>query len=276
MDKFYFVNNEIVKASEAKLHVSDLSIVRGFGIFDFFRTSSGKPLFMRDHLDRFYRSARQFHLPLPHQPAYLENKVKALIELNGFDESGIKLVLTGGYSENGFVPGNPNLLIMVDQLHLPNVICYEEGVRLISYRFIRSFPEVKSTNYLTAVMLIEKCKQAGALDVLYHDGEIISELTRSNIFLVKDKVLITPSEDILKGITRSKVLQLAQKEFAIEERKVRLEEVWQADEIFITSSMKRVMPVVAIDDMLIGSGRPGEVTKKLMHFFLTFEKATIQ
>ncbi len=275
MSKYYFLNGEIVKSEEAMLHVSDLSILRGYGIFDFFRTSAGKPLFMQDHLKRFKKSAISFQLDLDYDEKFLEKTIITLIGMNAFDESGIKLILTGGYSENGFNPGKPNLAILVDRLQLPSKSHYQEGVKLIAHMHVREFPSVKSTNYLTALILAKKCKAEGALDVLYHNGKYISELTRSNVFLVKNNRLITPVSGILEGITRSKILQIARKEMEVEERNVELSEVFEADELFITSSMKKVMPVVNVDGQSIGIGKPGNATKNLLQAFLEFEKAAV-
>lgn len=275
MQKFYFLNDEIVEASKAKFHVSDLSILRGYGIFDFLRTSDGKPLFIDDHIHRFNQSASLFHFDHGYQDNFIKSQILKLLALNGFPESGIKLVMTGGYSENGFDPGKPNLAILVDQLYLPPEQFYRDGVKLITHQYVREFPEVKSTNYLTAILTARKCKEENALDVLYHDGDIVSEVTRSNIFMMKNHQIITPKSGILKGITRSKVIQLAGDHYEVVKRDVKLIEIYQADEVFMTSSMKRIMPVVDIDGKLIGNGVPGEITLHISSLFRAFEKASV-
>lgn len=272
MNKFYFFNGEILPAAEAKLHVSDLGILRGYGIFDFFRTSKGKPIFVEDYIARFIRSAAGFNFNHPYTNEQILEQVNRLVALNGFAESGIKLVMTGGYSDNGFDPnGKSNFFILVDEFNPPMKELYEKGVKLITHQHVREFPHIKSTNYLTAMMTAGKCKALDATDVLFHDGAVISEVTRSNFFMVKDNKVITPAKGILMGITRGKTLQLARKHYPVEEREVNLSEIYTADEAFITSSTKRLMPAVNIDGSFIGSGRPGEVTKHLQDLFLEFE-----
>ena len=272
MTKYYFLNGETLPAAGTKLHVSDLGILRGYGIFDFFRTSQGKPLFIEDYLVRFLNSAAGFNFSHPYDGASIINEVDKLLELNSFAESGIKLLMTGGYSENGFDPGPPNFIIIVDEFFEPDSAYFVNGVKLITHRHVREFPHIKSTNYLTALMLAPKCRESGAIDVLYHDGEIISEVTRSNFFMVKDGKVITPGEKVLKGITRGKTLELAKAHYQVEEREVKLDEIYTADEAFITSSTKRIMSVVNIDGSMIGNGLPGKVTKHLEGLFLELEK----
>ena len=272
MTKYYFLNGEVLPAAGTKLHVSDLAILRGYGIFDFFRTSQGKPLFIEDYLVRFITSAAGFNFIHPYDGTYITDKVEQLLELNGFAESGIKLLMTGGYSENGFDPGVPNFIILVDEFKEPDSAYFEKGVKLITYRHVREFPHIKSTNYLTALMLAPKCRESGAIDVLYHDGELISEVTRSNFFIIKDGKVITPGENVLKGITRGKILELAEAHYQVEEREVKLDEIYTAEEAFITSSTKRIMPVVNIDNSKIGNGLPGKITKHLKGLFFELEK----
>ena len=273
MRKFYFLNGEILPADETKLHISDLSILRGYGIFDFFRTSQGKPVFIEDHIARFNASASELKLNHNYSKQYISDHVEKLIALNGYTESAVKLVLTGGYSPNGYDLSEPNFVILVDEFTFPNPAYYSDGVKLITFRHVREFAQVKSINYLTAIVTIDKCKDSGAIDALFHDGSLVSEVTRSNFFIVKNNAVITPEKGILKGITRGKVLQFARSHYRVEERDVSLEEIYLADEAFITSSTKRLMPVVDIDGMAIGSGVPGQVTRHLGDLFLEFEKS---
>lgn len=275
MGKFYFFNGEILPAADTKLHVTDLGLLRGYGIFDFFRTSQGKPIFVDDYIDRFTGSASGFNLIHPYTKEYILEQVNKLVSLNGFEESGIKLVLTGGYSSNGFDPGDPNFIILVDEFTPPDAAYYEKGVKLITHEHVREFPRIKSTNYLTAMMTAAKCKRLGAIDVLFHNGKTISEVTRSNFFIIKDKKVITPGDGILKGITRSKTLQLAKGHYPVEERAVSLAEIFNADEAFITSSTKRLMPVVNIDGTVIGQGMPGQTTQHLQELFIELERGYV-
>ncbi len=273
MGKFYSINGEIMEAEHAKLHVSDLSILRGFGVFDFFRTSKGKLLFIEDYLARFRNSTNTFNFSHDYSDEFIKDHVLKLIELNGYDEPSVKLIMTGGYSHNGFEPTTPNLIIQIEPLKFPAKHYYTDGAKLITHKYVREFPEVKSTNYLTAIMLSGKCKSENALDVLYHDGEIVSEVTRSNFFIVKDRKIITAKTGILKGVTRGKVLGVAKGYYEVEERELGVNELETADEAFITSTNKKVMPITQIDNYKIYNGNVGEVTKHLMALFFELEEA---
>ncbi|MCX6712308.1 MAG: aminotransferase class IV [Candidatus Vogelbacteria bacterium] len=133
---------------------------------------------------------------------------------------------------------------------------------------MRQFPESKNINYIQAVKLQKEKGKKGAIEVLYkHNGRVL-ECTRSNFFIVKKGVLITPAKDILKGLTRDKTIQLAKKaKFKVEEREVAEKEVFNADEAFITTTSKKILPIVKIDSQKIGSGQPGPITKELMKLF---------
>jgi len=120
---------------------------------------------------------------------------------------------------------------------------------------------VKTTFYLPSIALIPKLKASGAMEVLYHHNGLISETTRANIFLVKDGILSTPASGVLKGVTRKHVLEVAKGLMPVEEREIRLKELWESDEVFITGTSKHVAPVTEIDGRMIGDGRPGEITR---------------
>ena len=271
MPRKIYLNGEIVEYDKAFLHISDLAILRGYGVFDFFRTQNGKPFLMQEHLERFINSADYFELPLPVSQDQLKSIIQNLLNLNHFEESGIKLLITGGYSEDGITPGTPNFFVDVQPLALPPKSHFSQGIKLIAHKYIRDFPEIKSVNYITSIRLHKQIFEAEAVDVLYHYQDIISESSRSNFFLVKDNKIITTDRNILKGITRKKVLALAGPYYAIEERPAYFKEIKSADEAFITGTTKKVMPVVKVDDTIIGSGEPGKVTQHLMQLFAQFE-----
>ena len=270
-DLFVFVNDRFVPAPEASLLVSDLAIQRGYGIFDFLKALDNTPVFPDEHLARFLHSARQLRLPVEKSQEQLYEIIMHLIKKNNIPNSGIKLILTGGYSEDGYTLSKPNLVITQSPLQLPAPGAFEKGLRLVSYPHQRQLPDTKSIDYLMAVWLQPYIREKGADDVLYHKDGAISECPRSNFFIVTaDDTVATPSENILKGVIRGKVLQLAQKQFKVEERPVSLEETWTAREAFITSTTKHVLPVVQLDGRTIGEGKPGKVSGWLNGELKTF------
>lgn len=272
MKPFCFAKNQIIDAQSAKVHPMDIGLIRGYGIFDFFRTSNYTPLFLSDYLDRFIRSASKTHLQLNYDKSALSDIIHQLIEKNDLKNGGIRMLLTGGVSENHFSPGAGDLFIFCEDLIFPSLEKYENGVKLLSAEHVRAIADIKTTNYAFPVWLSADWKAKGAEDVIYHQNGIISESSRSNIFVIKDGAISTPDEHILHGITRMRVLELAP-ETSI--RKVSFEELLTADEAFITSTTKKILPITSIDNQKIGSGLVGPITKKLLADFEAMEKQIV-
>lgn len=269
MKPFCFANEKIIASDQASLHPMDIGLIRGYGIFDFFRTAHYVPMFLNDYLDRFIRSAEKTHLSLHLGKEQLAQIIKELIKKNNLEFGGIRMVLTGGVSENHFSPVEGTLFIFCEDLDFPSQSKYEKGIKLLSLEHIRAIADIKTTNYAFPVWHSAIWKREGAEDVLYHLNGQISESSRSNIFVVKDGNIATPDQHILHGITRKRVLELAP-QTAI--RPISLTEVLDADEVFITSTTKKILPVTQIDMYKIGAGYPGEFTKKLMGDFSEMEK----
>lgn len=233
------------------LSFKDLSFQRGYGIFDFFRLKANKPLFLEAHLDRFFFSAEEMRLPVPLAKEEIKTAIAALIEKNHLPNTGIRLSLTGGNTDDGFNIGQPAFLITQHPFTPPAAEQVQNGIRLFSYPFQRQLPQVKTIDYLMAIWLQPKRIEAGADDILYYQDGIISESPRSNIFLVTaDNKIVTPAENVLAGITRNKVLALAKEHYSVEERAVSIAEIKKAKEAFLTSTTKQVLPVAQIDDTI--------------------------
>lgn len=133
-------------------------------------------------------------------------------------------------------------------------------LKLVTYEHQRQLPDVKTIDYLMAIWLRPYIMEHGADDVLYHKNGIISECPRSNIFIVtKDDTIITPANNILKGVTRKHLIEIANEKFVVEEKDVLIQDVWRAKEVFITSTTKQLLPVLQFDGHLIGNGRTGKV-----------------
>jgi branched-chain amino acid aminotransferase len=269
---FAYINSDFVALDKAFLHVSDLSIQRGYGIFDFLKVEDGHPFFIDDYLDRFYNSASIMRLPVPLKRSKLIAVVRELISRNNLKYSGIKMILTGGYSVDGYQPHDPNLVITQQQLVLPSPELINQGVSIITHEYVRDIPGVKTINYSMGIWLIENIKNANAYDVLYVKDGIVSEFPRSNFFIVtKDNVVVTPDKNVLLGVTRKNVLHVASSSYRVEERDVNINELWDAQEAFITSTTKRVLPVVRVDHQLISDGKPGKVSRDLLAKLIQLE-----
>jgi branched-chain amino acid aminotransferase len=264
-----YLNNRFLPYADAKLHISDIGLQRGYAIFDYFIEMDGRIPFLEDYLERFYRSAEMLNMEVPLERELLKEKIVYLLQQNKLGTSGIKLLLTGGYSEDLYSPSTPNFMILnLPILHQPGD--FGEGVRLILLDFQRHIPEVKTTFYLPSIALFPKLKEMEAVEVLYHHNGFISETTRANISLIKNNTLITPSPGVLKGITRKYVLQVSGELMPVEEREVWLDELWESEEVFITGTSKHVAPVVGIEGRVIGSGKPGAMTEKISKAYERF------
>jgi branched-chain amino acid aminotransferase len=269
MKRYCFANSEIIESEKAQIHPMDIGIIRGYGIFDFFRTSNYYPLFLGDYLDRFIRSAEKTHLKLVFNKEELAQIIHKLIEKNDLKNGGIRMFLTGGVSENHFSPTNGSFFIFCEDLEFPSQIKYEKGVKLLALEHIRSIADIKTTNYAFPVWHSNIWKNEGAEDVLYHMNGQISESSRSNIFIVKNGKISTPANHILHGITRKRLLELAPD---TEVRDITLQEVFDSDEVFLTSTTKKVLPVTQINNKIIGEGSPGPMVKKLLKEFFEIEQ----
>lgn len=264
MSKLYvWVNDSFVSSDHALVNITDLAVQRGYGIFDFFKTIDGRPVFLEDHLDRFFRSAVLMRLEMKQSRDEIRNKIHQLIEKNAISDSGIKIILTGGFSPDGFNIAEPNLIITQAEFQIPRTMS-EKGVAVITHEYQRQFSNAKTLDYLQAIWLQPVLKEKKADDVLYHSNGLIRECPRANFFIVtKENEVLTPESNMLKGVSRKHILEIASGMYKTEAREVSLEELRNAKEAFITSTTKNILPVVQVDGRTLGSGSPGEVTRAL-------------
>ncbi len=277
MIRYHMIDGVLTPAAEASVHVTDLGLLRGYAIFDYLLTRSGQPMFLDDYLSRLLRSAELLRLKLPFDRQELRRQVVELVQANDMEEGGIRFLVTGGPSPDGYTPATaPTVLILAHPMPRFDPQAYEQGVKLLLYEYRRDIPEVKTTNYIIGIHQLPRLQAAGASEVLYHDGTHIFETTRSNFFVVKkDGTIVTPEQGVLKGITRKNVIRLAQEEYPVELRPLAIEELHDAAEAFVTSTIKRVAPVVQVDDIVIGAGRPGPVAARLREKLIALEQQYI-
>lgn len=254
MSKWTFFNTDFVKEADTVLHFRDLSVQRGYGIFDFLKVVNGHPVFLKEHLNRFYFSAKEMRLEMNYSTGQLQEIIFDLLKKNESNNTGVKIILTGGYSPDGYHIATPNLIIALQSFTPPSKEQFDKGIRLITYAHQRQLPHIKTIDYLMPVWLQPILQQHHADDVLYHQNGIISECPRSNIFIVsKENKLLTPSCNILKGIVRNKLIEATKKEFEIEEKNITINEVKAAKEVFITSTTKTILRVNQIDEKVLNS-----------------------
>ena len=271
---YCFINDQFRLQQHTGFPVDDLAVQRGYGIFDYLRVSNKVPLFINNHLDRFFYSAKEMRLSVPYALPEIKNIVASLIEKNDLSDAGIRIILSGGASPDGYQIVQPNLVILAEKISIPGNTISSKGYHLISYPHQRQLAQVKTTDYQMAIWLKPRIIAQGGDDVIYHQGGMITECPRSNIFMVsKTDTLLTPCHQILKGITRKVVLTLAEKNgIAVEERDISLDELKTAKEVFITSSTKRLIPVASIDQHALPVFSQGSLTAKLYEYFFAYEK----
>jgi len=265
MDGICYLNGSYVKEDEAKLPISDLGVLRGYGIFDYLRTYHGKPFYLHDHLLRLQYSAHQIGLHVPESLEEVEKIILKLLYENNYPESSIKIIVTGGFSSDHMMPEKQStLLILVYPFKPFPKHLYENGIHVITSELFRPIPFAKTTHYIPAIMSLHRAREKGAYDALYlNSNREILEATTSNFFAFKDGVLITPaSEDILFGITREVILKIAP--CKIETRPIHYNEIGSLDEAFVCSSNREIMPISQIDGVPF---KLGEETHALMKLF---------
>lgn len=272
-NNIYFINGEFLPENETNISVNDLALLRGYGIFDFFKAVQGKVIFLEDHLARLNYSCGQMGFEIPYSNEQLKKLIYKLIEQNTKPLLGIKIIVTGGYSLDGYSPTKPNIIMIAKAF---NYIDKPYGMHLMTLDYIRENPTIKTLNYMVPIQHLPKMKAMGADDFLYHKNGIVSELSRSNIFIVKNKTIITPKEGVLLGVTRKNTIMLAQKKWTFEERDITLEEVLAADEVFTTGSTKKICAITKIDQTIINAGKIGEITSQLLANFETLEQSYLK
>ncbi|HEY4386581.1 MAG TPA: aminotransferase class IV [Ktedonobacteraceae bacterium] len=267
---WWYVSGKWVHPHEATLSLNDVAVLRGYSAFESFRTYDRRPFHLDEHLSRLFRSAALIELEMPFTREFLAGIIQQIIERNAYKHATLRILVTGGESEDGVLPSaHPHLAVLITPLEERDMERFARGVKLITSHLTRVTPEAKTSNYVAAIRSLKQAARQGATDALFvnEQGHVL-EGTRSNFFVFRGDTLITPREGILFGVTRNTVLALATGRFAIEERPILLTELSSIDEAFITSSSKEITPVVQIDDIVIGGGKPGPRTYELEQRFI--------
>lgn len=269
----WYLNGKFIPSAKTKIPITDLGLQRGWGVFDFLRTYSGRPFQLSAHIARFLRSAKGSLINLNRSAEELIELVNQLINRNSVVGSvGIKLFATAGESSDGLSPvSKATFGVLLLPLHRYPREMYTRGIKLGIARELRVNPEIKSTNYAAVLIRMAKEKRRGYCDILYvGTNNVVYESARSNFFALINGTWITPKEGVLPGITRWLVIELARKRYLVREGRLTLTQLRKASEAFVTSTEREIMPVVRVGDFRIGNGEAGEGTKQLMADFHRF------
>lgn len=273
-----YLNGEYLPFNKASLPLNDLGIVRGYGVFDFLRTYQGVPFRLREHVQRLQKSAQLIGLTVPWSTEEIEAIAHSTIGHNHLPEANIRIVVTGGVSTDFITPlGQPSLMVIVTPVSEYPKDYYEQGVKAITVPIERFFPKAKSLNYISAIGALQQAKLTHAVEALYRNqqGHVL-EGTTTNFFVFRGSQLITPKDNILNGITREVVLELAGNYFQVLEEAIAYSDLSSCDEAFITSSTKEIMPIVQVDEIPISQGKPGENTQRIMHLFHQYTRGDVE
>jgi branched-chain amino acid aminotransferase len=274
------VDGRLAGERDAVVSVFDHGFLFGEGVYEVMRTYRQRPFLFEPHMRRLRASADRLALPIPTSDAEIRDRIAATIAAAQLPaEAYIRLLVTRGVGEIGYDPatcGSPTIVVIVKpHTELP-ADAYANGVTIALVSVVRNHPEsvnpiIKSNNLLNNALAMQEAYRRGAAEALMknHRGEI-AECAMSNIFVVTAGAVRTPpiTAGLLAGVTRAFVLELAAKTGvrAFEET-LREEDVASAEEMFFTSTTREIVPVVRVDDRVIGPGKPGPVTQRLRAAF---------
>jgi branched-chain amino acid aminotransferase len=274
-----YIDGKLYEKEEAKISVFDHGLLYGDGVFEGIRAYNGRVFKLDEHLDRLFRSAKFIMLNIPLTKEELTNAVIETIKANKLKDAYIRLVVTRGAGDLGLDPRKcpkPSVIIIVDNITLYPKEFYENGLELITVPTRKNIQEalspcVKTLNYLNSIMAKIEANNAGMLEAIMLNSEgYVTECTGDNIFIVKNNTLITPPlwVGVLEGITRDTVMKIGE-DMGIEvvENVLTRFDLYTANECFLTGTAAEVIPVIKIDNRIIGKGKPGKITLKIMEIF---------
>jgi len=257
----FAINGRVVPAAEARVSVLDLGFLRGIGAFETFRTyGGGHPHALREHLARLWESAASFGVAPCFAEAGLRALLPDLLRRGGHAEGRFNLVVTPGEHVSGvFGAGTPTWVVIARELHAPAATAYSDGVAVITFPAQRHLPTLKTTNYLVGKAGLAQAEAQGAHEALYVDPDgYVTEGVTSNVVVVQGRRLMTPAVDCLPGITKAGLRPLIEAQgLTWYECKLTRDDLYTADEVWITSAVRELMPVVRVDGRAIADGRPG-------------------
>lgn len=267
MAEIYYVDGKFVESDAAMIPVTDLAVLRGYGIFDFMRTYNRKPFHLEAHIERLFNSADAIGLEMIWTREEIYDIVMQTVDHNPhLNELNVRIVVTGGESADFITPmEKPRLAVLCTQAHAPADHLYQNGAKIVTVNETRYIPQSKSINYIPAIRALREARKQNAVEAVYvaPDSRAL-EGTTTNLFIFQGDTLITPQEDILPGITRSVVLELAEGVYPVVIRDIHLDELYAADEAFLSASNKQIMPIVQVNDRMIADGKPGPHTRDMM------------
>ena len=271
-----YIDGKYLDEANAKISVFDHGLLYGDGIFEGIRAYNGRVFKLKEHIDRLFCSAKSILLDLPMSHQDLVAAVVDTCRANQIRDGYIRLVVTRGIGTLGLNPNrckNPSVIIIADKIQLYPPELYKNGMEIITVPTVRNLhsalnPAIKSLNYLNNILAKIEANNAGCEEAILLNVEgFVAECTGDNVFIVKGNQLLTPplSAGALYGITRGVVMAIAAESgLEVKEPNLTRYDLFNADECFLTGTGAEVVPVVKLDGRVIGTGKPGPVTERLV------------
>jgi len=279
-----YINGRFVDKEAAVVSVFDHGLLYGDGVFEGIRSYNSLVFRLKEHIDRLYKSADAIELKIPMTKLEMIETVVKTLKENRLKDAYVRLVITRGPGDLGLDPRKcpkPTIFIIADKIALYPEKFYGVGLAIVTAVTKRNLvqaldPRIKSLNYLNNILAkIDAIKSGTQEAIMLNHDDYVAECTSDNIFMVKDNELLTPPVDIgaLEGITRDAVIQIAKRtDVPFCEKLLKMEDFYTADEVFLTGTAAEIIPVVKIDERVIGNGKPGKLTLKLLKEFRELTK----
>jgi len=277
---FIYIDGELYPKSEAKVSVYDHGLLYGDGVFEGIRAYDGVVFKLKEHIDRLYTSAHTIMLQIPLSKEQMTRAVLDTLKKNKLKDAYIRLVVTRGAGDLGLDPrkcSKPTVIVITEPtISLHSKEKKEKGITTM-ITWVKRDPvdatthEVKSLNYLNSILAKIESNVVGVDEAICLDKTgFVCEGVAENVFIVEEGKVITPptSTGALRGITRIAVMKLIEKlGYPLAERNITPNELFTADEVFLTGTAAEITPVREVNKRIIGNGKPGPITKRLMKEF---------
>ncbi len=283
MTRIVYLNGEFLPADEAKISIFDRAVTFGDAVYEVAGVLDGRLVDFEHHMQRYANSLRQLAIESPLSDSEIRAAFRQLVERNDLDEGLVYLQVTRGEAERDFVwPDDitPNVFIFTQVKSSSENDAAERGVALASAPDIRwARRDIKSVNLLGQVLAKRLAHDAGAYEALMIDSDgFVTECGSTSFFIVRDELVLTRplNRDILPGVTRRAVVELCTRHgLRLVESRFALDDALDADEAFISGASSYVLPVVKIDDRIIGDGRPGKLTRRVREIYLDYARSSL-
>ena len=283
-----FIDGKLCNERDAKISVFDHGLLYGDGIFEGIRAYNGRVFKLKEHIDRLFSSAKAILLEIPISHAAMMKATVETIHANKLRDCYVRLIVTRGIGTLGLNPRSckkPSVIIIAGKIQVYPAEMYAVGMDIVTVPTVRNLhsalnPAIKSLNYLNNILAKIEANNAGVEEAVMLNSEgFVAECTADNLFIIKDGKVFTPplSAGALYGITRQTVMELAEQSgISVSEPNLTRYDLFNADECFLTGTGAEIMPVVKIDGRVIGTGKPGPLTRQLVTEYHALTKVTGQ